>query len=253
MRYVDCLQKILFPRRERERRLTSLSALDGFVQNICWGEDVSVAVAHRRAEEGVVTLRTWHSRANAVLITSDGYFLTADHCVKRYVPPRKHGMRIITHNGEEFPVTNVCACNRRKDLALCKADLPAAPAPLRYRFFDWGRYERRLAVRVVTRNDGLHSVYGFLEGITPAVFGLGHTYEETSFLHDQWTVSVNLRPGDSGGLLLDAEARVLGFVTTGPADENHDYRGTCARLPDALALIATYVTRRRTLYGPRHT
>ncbi|MGB2901710.1 MAG: S1C family serine protease [Candidatus Acidiferrum sp.] len=139
--------------------------------------------------------------ASGVIIRSDGVILTANHVVK--------GMREVQvrlKSGEIYDQVELVASDERRDVAALRisaAGLPVLP------FGNSASAASGAAVFVVSNAVGLPwtASSGILSATRMAddVPGAGSGYRILQF-------TAPLSPGSSGGVLVDAEARILGIV-----------------------------------------
>src|SRR6267143_701395 len=139
--------------------------------------------------------------ASGVIIRSDGVILTANHVVK--------GMREVQvrlKSGEIYDQVELMASDERRDVAALRisaAGLPVLP------FGNSAGAASGAAVFVVSNAVGLPwtASSGILSATRMAddVPGAGSGYRILQF-------TAPLSPGSSGGVLVDAEARILGIV-----------------------------------------
>jgi hypothetical protein len=139
--------------------------------------------------------------ASGVIIRSDGVILTANHVVK--------GMREVQvrlKNGEIYDQVELIASDERRDVAALRisaSGLPVLP------FGNSANAASGAVVFVVSNAVGLPwtASSGILSAtrIADDVPGAGSGYRILQF-------TAPLSPGSSGGVLVDAEARILGIV-----------------------------------------
>lgn len=132
-------------------------------------------------------------------ITPDGYFLTADHVVKN---SRTHLVHVIYGRGSRMQTATARVVWRdaKNDLALLHAPLttpnfyhftsPQVTLPAGTPIFHGG---------ITT---GLKPNYGALSSDIPKQGGFGSAH--------RFRIDIPLKPGDSGGPILDARARLIG-------------------------------------------
>jgi len=138
---------------------------------------------------------------SGVIIRSDGVILTANHVVK--------GMREVQvrlRSGEIYDQAELIASDERRDVAALR--IPATGLPV-LPLGNSGTTPSGAAVFVVSNAVGLPwtASSGILSATRMAdeVPGAGSGYRILQF-------TAPLAPGSSGGLLVDAEARILGIV-----------------------------------------
>ncbi|MFH1401254.1 MAG: S1C family serine protease [Nanoarchaeota archaeon] len=223
-------------------RDTDRSMLERFVQNLYWAQDMPVADAKRSLEQGLLTVHerlpprdglTMVGQGNGLLITDDGYFLTAAHCLATSL-----GARVRTSAGIWYDVLPGRVNYGSEDLVLAKADIPKRPAARVYRLGLDGCLKEG-AVEVVSRKDsGVRRKYGVLN---PS--GLGGSYVRWSEggleeFPNHFSLLYPGQRGDSGSIVVDPQAYLLGFISGG----NEELRtGTACRTSAALNLVHAYL------------
>lgn len=106
------------------KKAAEINALEQFLSS-----ETKSGKLEESISKGLVELRyNRHHSSNGLLITTDGYFLTAKHCI-RDLPET-----IRLHNGSEYAITKVCAIGKKEDIALAKADIPDECHPFSYKF-----------------------------------------------------------------------------------------------------------------------
>jgi len=155
------------------------------------GENVDAAV------KSVVLVRTGAGEGSGVLISKDGYILTAAHVVGD-----SPGVTIRWSDGAE---TNgqVVRIAKGRDVALIKTN-DHAHAPLKLR-----RDEPAVGDEVFA----IGALYGqkFQSSVTRGVMSADRIFDGYAFIQSDVTVD----PGASGGPLLDSQGRVIGLTVLG--------------------------------------
>ena len=92
---------------ERRRTKQLVATLDDFLTN-AKNNSLTANEARKNLEEGVIELVKYgkHS-SNGLLITDDGYFLTARHCVEGSL-----SQQIVLYDGMKCKVEKICAQGR---------------------------------------------------------------------------------------------------------------------------------------------
>lgn len=160
----------------------------------------SMAQAVTRARQSLVRVTSGHRGAGAGTIwTADGWIVTNAHVIGR------GQTKVSLPGGEELPAKTV-AVDREADLALLQVeatDLPAAEIG---------------DSRALRAGNWVYAV-GHPWGVQAAaaggvVIGVGRGWPQVPSPERDWlVVDVALRPGNSGGPLVDAEGRVVGINT----------------------------------------
>lgn len=139
--------------------------------------------------------------ASGVIIRSDGVILTANHVVKGM-----HEVQVRLRSGEVYDQVALIASDERRDVAALR--IPAAGLPV-LPMGNSANAPPGAAVFVVSNAVGLPwtASSGILSATRMAddVPGAGSGYRILQF-------TAPLAPGSSGGVLVDAEAKILGIV-----------------------------------------
>jgi len=207
--------------------------LDRFIQQIYWGDDLTVEQSRKNLGKGLVEIVKYgqHS-SNGILITGDGYFLTAEHCVTDGLV----GAQIRLFNGNLYPVEKICGYVPKEDIALAKADIPYKCIPMEYRIYNTNKLGK-MAVATMTRRYGKLIVkYGFVTrewNPTP-------TYKgglEAVMYPNQFTMDIEAIPGDSGGIIVSEDGRLVGILSGG---HEKILTGAGVKIISALELVDRY-------------
>lgn len=165
--------------------------------------------AVRAAAESVVKVS---GTCNGFGIMGSGWAVGPDTFVTNaHVVAGQDDTRVETHNGTGAPAT-VIAYNPRNDIALLRADLdvPALPALARAR--------RGSAAAVIGYpNDGPLTISPARAGETRILLG-ADAYGQGPYERTMLTLRGQVRHGNSGGPLVDAEGRVLGTIFAATTD-----------------------------------
>lgn len=155
------------------------------------GQNVDVAV------KSVVLVRTGAGEGSGVLVSKDGYILTAAHVVGD-----SPGVTIRWSDGAET-TGEVVRIAKGRDVALIKTSDRAHP-PLKLR-----RDEPAVGDSVFA----IGALYGqkFQSSVTRGVMSADRVFEGYAFIQSDVTVD----PGASGGPLLDGQGRVIGLTVMG--------------------------------------
>ena len=174
--------------------------------------------------------------SNGILITDDGYFLTAKHCVDKNLERKS----IRLYDGQIYPIEKVCAYAPNEDLALVKANIPNKCVPKKYKILE-NSLEimnplEKIPVNLMTRIDGkIIKKYGF---IIPF-----HNYkilledeEKLISASNYLRLRISAKPGDSGGIVINTNKELIGIFCYGNKKNN----ATTANSKKALGLIEFY-------------
>lgn len=212
-------------------------ALASFVQNVYWGEDLSPEEAKRNVAAGLLEI-LWTEgghRANGLLITANGYFITNYHCVEG--DPENCVLQDFL--GVRHRIQRICCISKSRDLVLAKAGFSGEPLPLRYKYFHEENFGQGATpvVALTWRNGEIVMRGGYTHGKTEVC--------ETNIarlLQQQIRLEISVQTGDSGGVVASMEGRLIGLLSG-------KYRdgvpiAYCARWFDVLDLITMYCVRK---------
>ena len=86
----------LIRRKKYNQDVADAKALNEYIQNTYWAEDLTEEQSKKNIEESVIELvQNEKQVSNGLLITTNGYFLTARHCVKNI-----EGLKIKNRKGD---------------------------------------------------------------------------------------------------------------------------------------------------------
>jgi uncharacterized protein len=182
-----------------------------------------------------------------VLVTNDGYILTAAHVVSEAT-----SVKVITETGTQDGV--VTKVDKECDVALLKCKGKFKPAPIKL------SRDVKLGQSVFT--------IGFpnigLQGLSPKMTR-GEISSLSGFKDDpkQWQISVPLQPGNSGGPLFDDTGNVIGIILskldalkvarkTGDLPQNVNYAVKSASfMPMVRGMESTLASERTAFLGSK--
>ena len=235
-----------------------IKALDEFIQQIYWGESISEEESKENIKSNIVQIHafkikgkaSYHSYSNGLLITENGYFLTAKHCVMFDDPAinfKTSDLRIIDNQGDSYEIERVCAAGKFKkkenryideDIALVKAKIDKKPKSIKYRIYNTDQLTLQLSLCLLAYDNQrrLNKKYGKIidlsnKGLTP--YKGQHINYATQFSTD-----IDSKSGDSGGSIISPDGRLTGFVSTGDA-KGTNYTGI-VKIFRAFELITFY-------------
>jgi len=230
---MGCWGRILGKRIEDYK--TAINSLDGFIQQIYWGEELTPEQSKENIKQGLVQITlnlkstlfsslNEESCSNGLLITEDGYFLTAKHCVDHSYSQGT----IKDSQGKQYSIEKVCAVSKKNpkdpkqktDLALVKARIEGPSQPMRYRIFNTYQLKKELPVKLLSYKDGkLKEQYGIVKKL--------HDYRIVSLKKGRYTyfpdsfvvhLSTAVESGQSGGTIVCPEGRLVGIINSAGED-----------------------------------
>ncbi|GEM_PF-4843856 len=206
-------------------------ALAYFTHNFYLGELLSIQDAKKNIEQGVVELlHDEQHLGNGLLVTTNGYLLTAYHCVEE-----QKRLQIKTCSDERFPVVRTCCSEPSFDIALIKAKIPKISQPMVYKFFPKhlsSQFHREPAVVLSRRGSCVECRGGFTNGqfTHKLIYRSGEEYSQLA------TCSMVSRPGDSGGVVVTPKGEIIGILSGG---DSHG-TSTLASWYEALTVVSRY-------------
>jgi S1-C subfamily serine protease len=204
----------------------TISSLDDFIRQF-ETPVVGINESIKNLEEGLIEIVQYGSHSyNGLLITNDGYFLTIKHGIKN-----RSGQKIRLPNGKKYPIQKVCIYTDDDDIALVKAAIPNKSSSREYLFYDTNNLESGMAVALLTRRKGkIERTYGFIG----RRYSFVHT--ESGYYPEHFSMLLESKPGDSGGLIVSPDGKLIGFDTSAafPA------RSSAVKYNRALELIKYY-------------
>lgn len=210
------------------------AALEDFVQNIYWGENLSAEESKKRLEDGVIEARQYEQHCfTGLLVTDNGYFLTARHCVNRDFS----GTRIHLHNGTSYAIERICCWGKKEDVALVKAKMYGNCTAKRYRMHL--EEIKNVPFATMARRDGnIILNHGFANDAP-----VSKVYVESKgdvLVANHIVSDVPARPGDSGGIAVSNEGRLMGLTVIGTKEGNLVF---ALKIKKALELVSFYSQR----------
>ena len=182
---------------ERRRIKQIVTTLDDFLAH-AETNSLTDLLAKKNLEEGVVELvyNNGEHSSNGLLISDDGYFLTARHCVEDDVLPLK--MRL--YDGTECEIEKKHVHGKWPiDIALAKAKVPGNATARQYNFYKEDMIASSLPIALFTIRDGaLVKKYGFTKP---------HYVKNKDFVCS----TLPSRGGDSGGIIATYNFKLLGI------------------------------------------
>jgi S1-C subfamily serine protease len=213
----NSLSEFIF-RKEIKKQREVISMLENFIQQLYWGYNLDSNESKKNLEESLIEITKYGKHAsNGILISENGYFLTAKHCISRDL----FSMKIRLYNGLSYPIEKVCVeygegKNLKNDLALVKAKIPNKSLSKTYRIFNTLSEigTKKLPLIILTRREGeVNTSGGFLEEFScEGNVKLSRGYSVSKDNH--FLLNAFVKPGDSGGIIVTAdEGKLIGLVS----------------------------------------
>ncbi|MBR9705445.1 trypsin-like peptidase domain-containing protein [Candidatus Pacearchaeota archaeon] len=247
----------LFKKFLWKEELQSITALEDFV-NICRTENVDRYEAEMNAYNNLMEFTSPCRYGgidhifNGLLITTNGYYITSKHCIEDEAYNDAN-----FETDKSFMTEKICAISKKDDLALAKMDLKkrveskGKPRAIRYAIEtgpDLGNRPitalSRRSLGIVKRFGTITGNYNFLGGMPePSELSIQATEQasepkQKSGLYNHFTTSLGCIPGDSGGIILDADMKIMGVVSNAVVGQNYTQ---AAKFTKALDLIEFYI------------
>lgn len=199
------LQKLLYKITGQEKKdRQALNTLEAFLAQTMENQ-LTDREAQQHLEKGVVELVQYDCHiANGLLITDNGYFLTAGHCLDDDDDDDDGWKLVRLYDGTEYALERICASGTgRMDIALAKAKVPGDASPRSYRFYKEDYIPAKEPIALLTRKNG------------QLVKKYGHTTNYTTAEGKTLVSTLGVKPGDSGGIVITGESELLGIMRRG--------------------------------------
>jgi len=202
-----------------------------FVENLVFSQELNIEESKARIEESVIELVRYRQHSsNGILITENGYFLTAYHCIKENF----ERIELRDHRSSYYPLERLVAKSEYRDIALVKARMPGLLKPKKYRIKDTDKLHPVSPICLVSRKGGgIERKFGYVIQInsTGQIKNLGGM----PICPEHFTANIKAIPGDSGGIIVNPEGELVGIVSAGTI--NQDEFSAHSKILDALYLI----------------
>lgn len=185
-----------------------VQALKGFIHNVCAARNMSANESTENIRKSIVSLHWGNGASNGLLITSNGYILTAKHCVTK-----RNGGKYALWQGKDYSLKEkVCSIPAESDLALIKADMPGPASPRIYKIFPGGLPRMNTPVIMLSI---MNYLYERSEGLV-TVPSYKATFEDGSTSHDSvGMLMAGTRKGKSGSPIINSVTGELVGICSG--------------------------------------
>ncbi len=240
MGYFDWLKEFEAPEPIRRTPTEIADLIHRFLHELHQGNNLTPEQARQRAEKNLVEIQMYgqHS-SNGLLITTDGYFLTAYHCVTDDI---KSTLTVRTADNRVYPFERICHALPKLDLALAKATIPVPAEPIHHAFYGDSieQLHQSPAVALSLRNGAIVSKTGVIRQSHYTTLSDPESHEvvispEESVELDQ----ILCRKGDSGGPIISAHGRVIGTLF-GANNEIGKESATGIQISCAIGMLYQY-------------
>ncbi len=235
----EVLKKILGRRRISTDEAYSIAALNAFANATNDSRNVSTQESLENISNGLVEIRVDSDQGtklgSGLMITSDGYIVTAHHVVDEMIRNERKA-RVRMQNGLLYNVSreNVWF-NKSTDIAVIKAAKPSSyPKPIRVKVDQDCKLKRGDEVRILGFRDG--QKYNTMGSITNP--SLVWRQDGGNVVSDLFQTDARGKPGQSGGVIANGDGELIGIVVysaTRTGEEIGVMGG--AKLSNALAYI----------------
>jgi S1-C subfamily serine protease len=204
---------ILGKRRISESEAYSIAALNAFANASNDSRNLSTDKSLEQISDNLVEVMVdsegKRSLGSGLMITTDGYVITAHHVIDEMISNGGRA-RIRTQNGSTYPVSkeNVWY-NASTDIAVVKAAKSSAYSePVRVKVDQVCRLNRGDEVRILGFRDG--QKYNTMGIITNP----SHTWrqEDGNVVHDLFQTDARGKQGQSGGVIANGSGELIGIV-----------------------------------------
>lgn len=205
---------------QNNRTKTAIHSLDGFSRGDAEEKLIDGIRERKMLESGLVEIVSGNQHAsNGLLMTADGYFITAKHCLRDW---RRKSIRLA--DGNTYRIEKFCAAAKNVDIAMAKAEIPHEAGPMTYLFFHEDDFPERSEIVMHSR----------INGAVRRKYGLTCKSERTILFNS----SILAREGDSGSVVTTADFKIMGILTSSSNEVGR--RGMGVKLSPALDLVDLY-------------
>jgi len=225
----------LFNKEKIKKQKETIFLLDEFIKNIYFGEDLTQKESMRNLEEGLVEIiyNNGNHASNGLLITENGYFLTAKHCIKN----NSGSLKIRLYNGNVYSIKKAYFYGRiEEDISIAKADIQTSCNVKKYKIFNTNNILsdfNKISVALLTRrNNKINTSYGFINKWECKKVKL----LDGSYLVNQFSLNILSKQGDSGGIFISPDGRLVGILAAGDSSNF----ATGVKILNVLELVYYY-------------
>ena len=167
--------------------------------------NLSKKESNQRIEESLIeiTYSEGQHKGNGILISENGLFLTAGHCIDKML----YNQKVRISNVGLYSLEKVCIKDEINDLILAKIKINQRYSIKRYNIHNSEEIEK-MPIQLITRREGiLNRKYGF-------ILGDWNPYEDVNGNKyvDNFCINGILIPGDSGGVILSPCSELIGLA-----------------------------------------
>jgi len=240
MRWID---NLIHPQGiKKQNTIEEIKVLEEFMQ-IAQSKDISPEESNKNLEEGLIEIKEngYHS-SNGILITEDGYFLTALHCLEDLVNKRE--VKIYTKENKRYAFEKICSSIPKEDICLAKADIQKRCIARRYSLYT-GEVKKEFILLLTRKNEMLYKNFGeILRGWNPHKLKKLNG-EKVHYLNHFETTNIT-KKGDSGGIIINPNSQLIGMACGGGS-----FITNCVKIGYRLELIKNYKEKILTNQSPQ--
>ncbi len=209
------------------RNKEDIRTLEQFVKSN-WINSLTNDQSIKNLENGLIEIvyPNGQHKGNGILVTENGYFLTAEHCLDK----KLNSQYIKTFN-KIYRLERICIENRDNDLVLAKVNIKNKPLIKNYKFYNTDILEK-IPVQLLIKRDGIiNRKYGLIE----RDWNL-YKCSDGNYYKDNFSLNYFTSPGDSGGIIISPLSELVGLVQGA-----NKVISSCIKINDALNLIYKYI------------
>lgn len=226
-----------------ERAKEVVTALTDFVNNQESCRDMSAKESRKNIEDGLVNIvlkrdlgfKIKEHESHGLLITNDGYFLTANHCLDH-----DFDYGSIKTNSGKFEIGMIKEMSPKYDLVLAKAHLRGECSAKKYKISDLKPSLDKRGISLINEN-----------GIIREHIGLRRSFSEPSklknkkrFLDQMDFFLPTWEFGHSGAPFIDYRGNLMGISSAAYANTE-----SIAKISHAMEMITSYIDKLKSKYG----
>lgn len=198
---------------DRSKARQVISALERFTQQFYWAETLTYEQSVAEIEDSLLELSYFNGEhcGNGILVTEDGYFLTANHCVKQDL----FRLRVNSKHGKYRIIEKVCAVCEKHDIALAKANFFGECKEKSYKMFNTNEPKFPRCMGLTCWNGNIKRTYGNTVRDCPNVYIRPQNGEGSINLEHHLEIEIPVIEGDSGGVLVSPDGRLMGILSIG--------------------------------------
>ena len=226
-----------------ERAKEVVTALTDFVNNQESCKDMSAEESKRNIEDGIVNIvlkkdlgfKIEEHKSQGLLITNDGYFLTANHCLDHNFDEGS-----IKTNRGKFEIWMTKRESPMYDLVLAKAHLPGECSARKYRISELKPSLDKRGISLINENGRIRDHIGLRQSSSEPsrLKNKKILLDQMEFFLPTWEF------GHSGAPFIDYRGNLMGISSAAYANTE-----SIAKISHAMEMITSYVNKLKSKYG----